>query len=118
MRVRVLGFSVWISRGSLKRTGEIMGEWVRRILTEVSERYSRRPRAEVRGGRYRGDGGLFRALTEDDFSKMDRFIEKITVMPSMSASLSRRSRAFELYRTVLMPILLAELDVSLPARRA
>ncbi|OPY03928.1 MAG: cyclic-di-GMP phosphodiesterase [Syntrophorhabdus sp. PtaB.Bin184] len=93
---------------------EIMGEWVRRILTEVSERYSRRPAEEVRGTISEATEAYFAALTEDDFLKMDRFISKITAMRlDVGFTLSEVQGAFELYRTVLVPILLAELDVSL-----
>jgi len=115
MRGSGIGFSVMDLKRLLEtHRDEIMGEWVRRILTEVSERYSRRPAAEVRGTISEATEAYFAALTEDDFSKMDRFIEKITVMRlDVGFALSEVQGAFELYRTVLMPILLAELDVSL-----
>ncbi len=96
------------------RRDEIMGEWVRRILTEVSERYSRRPVEEVRETISEATEAYFAALTEDDFSKMDRFIEKITAMRlDVGFALSEVQGAFELYRTVLVPIFLTELDTSL-----
>ncbi len=96
------------------RRDEIMGEWVRRILTEVSEHYSRRPLEEVRGTISEATEAYFAALTEDDFSKMDRFIEKITAMRlDVGFALSEVQGAFELYRTVLVPIFLTELDTSL-----
>ncbi len=93
---------------------EIMGEWVRRILTEVSDRYSRRPVEEVRGTISEATEANFAVLTEDDFSRMNRFIEKITAMRlDVGFTLSEVQGAFELYRTVLVPILLRELDASL-----
>ncbi len=93
---------------------EVVREWVRRILSEVSERYSRRPVEEVRGTISEATEAYFAALTEDDFSKMDRFISKITAMRlDVGFTLSEVQGAFELYRTVLVPILLTELDASL-----
>lgn len=93
---------------------EVVREWVRRILSEVSERYSLRPEEEVRGTISEATEAYFAALTEDDFSKMDRFISKITAMRlDVGFTLSEVQGAFELYRTVLVPILLTELDASL-----
>jgi PAS domain S-box-containing protein len=110
-----IGFSVMdLKRLRETHRDESMGEWVRRILTEVSERYSRRPAEEVRGTISEATEAYFAALTEDDFLKMDRFISKITAMRlDVGFTLSEVQGAFELYRTVLVPILLAELDVSL-----
>lgn len=99
-------------KGLLERQrDEVIEEWVRRILTEVSERYSRRPVEEVRKTISEATDAYFSALTEYDFSKMDTFIEKITAMRlDVGFTLSEVQGAFELYRTVLVPILLKELD--------
>lgn len=115
MRGSGIGLSVMDLKRLLEtHREEIMGEWVRRILTEVSERYSRRPVEEVRSTVSEATEAYFAALTEDDFSKMDRFIAKITAMRlDVGFALSEVQGAFELYRTVLVPILLAELDASL-----
>lgn len=93
---------------------EIIGEWVNRIRTEVSERYSNRPVEEITLTITEASDANFSALIQDDFSKMDKFIEKISRMRfDVGFSLTEVQGAFELYRTVLMPILIRELDASL-----
>ncbi len=53
----------------------------------------------------------FDVLVKGDFQKIDRFIEKITQMRLRAGfRLSDVQRAFELYRTILVPILVAELE--------
>jgi len=93
---------------------EIVREWVDRIRTEVSENYSSRPVEEVTLTILEATGAYFAVLTENDFSKMDVFIEKISrVRLDVGFSLSEVQGAFELYRKVLTPILIRELDPSL-----
>lgn len=93
---------------------EIIGEWVNRIRTEVSERYSNRPVEEITLTITEASDANFSVLIQDDFSKMDQFIEKISRMRlDVGFSLTEVQGAFELYRTVLMPILIRELDTSL-----
>ncbi len=90
---------------------KIIREWVSRMHTEVSERYSARPVEEITLTISEAAEANFAVLTEDDFSKMNIFIEKISRMRlDVGFSLSEVQGAFELYRTVLMPILVKELD--------
>lgn len=90
---------------------DIVREWVDRIRREVSEHYSSRPEEEVTGTILEAAEANFAVLTEADFSKMDVFIEKITRMRlEVGFSLSEVQGAFELYRTILVPILVRELD--------
>ncbi len=92
---------------------DIVREWVDRIRREVSEHYSRRPVEEVTSTIVEATEANFAVLTETDFSKMDVFIEKITRMRlEVGFSLSEVQGAFELYRTILVPILIRELDAS------
>lgn len=93
---------------------EIVRDWVRRIHTEVSERYSRHPVEEIVLTVSEATGANFAVLIEGDFSKIDAFIEKLARMRvNVGFSLSEVQGAFDLYRTVLVPILLRELDAPL-----
>ncbi len=88
----------------------IIEEWVRMIRT-ISERYAQRSREEVRGTITEATDANFLFLTKNDHSKMDTFIQKITVMRiEVGFSLSEVQAAFELYRTITLPIFLKELD--------
>ena len=89
---------------------EIIKEWMSRIPT-LSERYSRLPAEEYRRTVTLATDANFAFLMENDRSKMDMFIEMLTAMRlEMGFPLSEVQAAFELYRTVTVPILLKELD--------
>ena len=89
---------------------EIIKEWMSRIPT-LSERYSRLPAEEYRRTVTLATDANFAFLMENDRSKMDMFIEMLTAIRlEMGFPLSEVQAAFELYRTVTVPILLKELD--------
>lgn len=92
---------------------EIIKEWVVKIRTDISERYSRRPVEEVHNTITEATDANFSFMIENDPSKMDAFIEKITAMRlEVGFSLSEVQAAFELYRTISVPIFLKELESS------
>ncbi len=89
----------------------ILQEWVRRLHTEVGPAYS----AQSIEALYKtvsaiADANLA-ALTNGDFSRIDDFVAKIGKTRSKAGfSLSDVQKAFELYRSILIPILGKELE--------
>jgi len=98
----------------LKKHGEaIVHEWVRRLHEEVSPLYS----SQSLKGLYRTVSEVsdanFAALTQDDFFKIDAVIEHIGRLREKTGfTLSEVQKAFELYRSILIPILETELKGS------
>ncbi len=89
---------------------EIIKEWMAKIPT-LSERYSRLPTEEIRRTVTLATDANFAFLIENDRSKMDIFIEMLTAMRlAIGFALAEVQSAFELYRTVTVPIFLKELD--------
>jgi PAS domain S-box-containing protein len=89
---------------------EIIGAWVTRIPA-VSERYSLRPVEELRSNVTQATDATFAFVIENDRSKMDIFIERFTAMRlDVGFALSEVQAAWELYRTVAVPIFLRGLD--------
>jgi len=89
----------------------IVREWAHRLNTEVSDRYRQRPLEELLGTTSEAAEADFAVLVKGDFSKIDRFIEKITRMRLQAGfPLSDVQKAFELYRTVLLPLLVREME--------
>jgi PAS domain S-box-containing protein len=99
----------------------MIGEWIHRLHTEVSGRYRERPLDELWKTVSRANDAFFTALVENDRSKIDEHIEWITdVRLKGGFSLSEVQNAYELYRTVLLPILVEELtgeDLTLALRK-
>jgi PAS domain S-box-containing protein len=89
---------------------EIIEAWVVRIPA-VSERYFLRPLEELRSNVTQATDATFTFLIENDRSKMDIFIERFTAMRlDVGFTLSEVQAAWELYRTVAIPVILRELD--------
>jgi PAS domain S-box-containing protein len=89
----------------------IVDEWVHRLHTEVSERYSGRPLDELFRSVSRANDANYALLIHNDFSKINEHIQWITNLRLEGGfSLSEVQNAYELYRTVLLPILPNELD--------
>ncbi len=89
---------------------EIIKEWMAKIPA-LSERYSRLPTEEIRRTVTLATDANFAFLIENDRSKMDIFIEMLTAMRlAIGFALAEVQSAFELYRTVTVPIFLKELD--------
>jgi PAS domain S-box-containing protein len=89
----------------------IVDEWVHRLHTEVSDRYAIRPLDELFSTVSKANDGNYALLIHNDFSKINEHIEWITNLRLKGGfSLSEVQNAYELYRTVLLPILPNELD--------
>jgi PAS domain S-box-containing protein len=88
----------------------IIDEWIHRLRTEVSERYSRRPTDELLETVSRANDASFTVLVDNDLSAIDAHIEWITnIRLEGGFSLSEVQNAYELYRTILCPIFIQEL---------
>ncbi len=93
------------------RKEEIVHQWAHRLHEEVSDRYRQRPIEELFMTTSEATEANFSVLTEGDFTKIDLFIEKITQLRLQAGfPLSDVQKAFELYRTILTPILVEELE--------
>ncbi len=93
------------------RKEEIVHQWAHRLHEEVSDRYRQRPIEELFMTTSEATEANFSVLTEGDFTKIDLFIEKITQLRLQAGfPLSDVQKAFELYRTILTPILVKELE--------
>jgi PAS domain S-box-containing protein len=90
---------------------QIVDEWIHRLHTEVSERYNNRPLDELFHTVSRAYDGNYTVLIHNNFSKVNEHIHFITNLRLKGGfSLSEVQNAYELYRTVLLPILPKELD--------
>ncbi len=90
---------------------KLVDEWVYRLHTEVSQRYCGRPIDELFRTVSKANEANHAVLIHNDFSKVDDHIRWITnIRLEGGFSLSEVQNAYELYRTVLLPILPNELD--------
>ncbi len=90
---------------------QIADEWIYRLHSEVSERYRGRPVDELFHTVSRANEANYAVLIHNDFSKINDHIRWITNLRLEGGfSLSEVQSAYELYRTVLLPILPNELD--------
>jgi len=90
----------------------IIEQWAYRLHTEVGEQYSQRPLEELVGTVTEAFDANAHVLLHNDFSHINRFINKITKMRLESGFLlSDVQKAFELYRTIVIPLLAEETDV-------
>ena len=90
---------------------QIVDEWIYRLHTEVSDRYRARPLDELFHTVSRANDANFSLLIHNDFSKINGHIQWITNLRLEGGfSLSEVQNAYELYRTVLLPLLPNELD--------
>jgi len=88
----------------------IIDEWVKRLHTEVSKQYSLRPLAELYQTVTEACDANFALIINGDFGPINDFISKITKMRLEAGfTLSEIQKAFELYRTILIPLLLNNL---------
>ena len=92
----------------------IVEEWGKRLKFDVSLNYSQRPLVELVGTTREAALGFGRMLSHGDYTAIDRFIDKITrIRLEAGFPLSDVQKAFELYREILIPILVAQSPRSL-----
>jgi len=93
---------------------EIVRQWANRLHAEVSERYSARPIEELFRTTSEVAEAKYALLVYEDFSKIDSIIEMISKLRLEGGfALSEVQNAFELYRSILLPILFKELNRTL-----
>ncbi|HUJ68916.1 MAG TPA: RsbRD N-terminal domain-containing protein, partial [Syntrophorhabdales bacterium] len=89
----------------------IVKEWIRRLHESTSQRYGDRPLEELHATVSMANAGSHAVLVNNDYSLINRHIEWITRLRLEGGfSLSEVQSAYELYRTILVPILLKELS--------
>lgn len=94
-----------------KYRNQMVEEWIYRLHTEVSDRYRGRPLGELFHTVSMANEANFAVLIHNDFSKINEHIQYITNLRLEGGfSLAEVQNAYELYRTVLLPILPKELD--------
>jgi PAS domain S-box-containing protein len=92
---------------------KIIQEWVKRLRTKAGEQYARRPREELLSTVSEAFDGNYHVLVHENFSYIDRFINKITRMRLEAGFLlSDVQKAFELYRTIVIPLLATETETN------
>jgi PAS domain S-box-containing protein len=91
---------------------KIIEEWVTRLSAEVGNRYSERPLEELFGTCSEAFEANLHVLVSNDFSYINRFIDKITQMRLEAGfPLSDVQMAFELYRIIVIPLLAMETTI-------
>ncbi|MDY0186879.1 MAG: response regulator [Syntrophus sp. (in: bacteria)] len=90
---------------------QLARQWAIRLHEEVSNRYSSRPLEELLATTSKSTDANYDALVHQDYTKIDAFIADISKMRLEGGfSLSEVQKAFEIYRTILIPILVRELQ--------
>jgi len=91
---------------------QIIEKWARRLHTEVGEQYSQRPLEELVGTVTEAFDANSYVIVHNDFSYINRFIDKITRMRLEAGfPLSDVQKAFELYRSIVIPLLARETNI-------
>ena len=91
----------------------VVEEWVRRLHAEVSPMYSAEKIATLNYTCSSAYDANYSAFVHNDFSAIDRVIEYVGDLRGEAGfPLSAVQKAFEIYRSVLMPILIAQSDES------
>jgi len=95
----------------LQEYGErVARQWAERLHDETGTLYSSRPLEELIATTSQAGEAYFAAIVHHDFSKVDAFITKISKLRLEGGfSLSEVQKAFEIYRTILIPVLVKEL---------
>lgn len=87
----------------------IVTEWVIRLKTQVSSRYSQRHEKELLRTVSDACDSFHHVLTDDNYSKINSFINEITTIRLESGfPLEDVQKAFELYRSIVLPRLIQE----------
>jgi PAS domain S-box-containing protein len=84
----------------------ILSEWRQRLHEQVSPRYSRRPIEELAQTTSDACDAFCRVLADNDYTPINRFISEITrIRLEAGFPLADVQKAFELFREILIPIL-------------
>lgn len=87
----------------------ILTEWINAVRMQISDMYLNRPEEEIVGTVTEAYDAFVSALFYNDYSSINRFIEKITRMRLTSGfPLSDVQMAFEFFRSISIPLLVKE----------
>jgi PAS domain S-box-containing protein len=93
----------------LQNREDIISLWVDRLKKEAGDQYARRSRKELLGTITQAFEANYHLLVHNDYARINTFINIITRMRLEAGFLlSDVQKAFELFRTIVMPILAAE----------
>ncbi len=96
------------SRFLTEHRSEIIRLWVIKLHSEVGEQYAARPIKELERTIKEAVVANYQVLVNDNYKYINRFIDKITVFRLKSGfSLSDVQKAFELYRIIVLNLLIA-----------
>ncbi|MFO7886379.1 MAG: RsbRD N-terminal domain-containing protein, partial [Desulfobacteraceae bacterium] len=88
---------------------QIICRWRDRLFTEVSENYTARDPDELTVTTARAYDAFTRVLAENDYTAIKRFINEITKVRLESGfPLDDVQKAFELFRQIIVPVLVDE----------
>ena len=94
---------------------EIIKDWVRKLGAEISPRYASRPVEELHATIVAAFEAYYAALVKNDYSGIDKTVEDISLFRFQTGfSLSEVQKAFELFRHIVMPIIIRETAGSAP----
>jgi len=99
-------------KGILKKYREqVIDDWIIQLHNNVSKRYRERPLEELKVTVSRAFDASSAAVVENDLSKINEHIHWITkIRLEGGFALSEVQNAYELYRVILVPLLIKELD--------
>jgi phosphoserine phosphatase RsbU/P len=90
---------------------QLARQWAEIAHEEISSLYSSRPLDELIDTTAQAGEAYFAAMVQEDFTKIDAFIAKISKLRLEGGFfLSEIQKVFEIYRTILIPILVKELQ--------
>jgi len=90
-------------------------EWIRKLRTEASPRYSARPIGEYHRTIPAAFDAYFAALVHNDYSRIDEVVEEIGDLRFRTGfTLSEVQKAFEIFGSLFMPVIVRELKGSVP----
>ncbi|MDA3918168.1 MAG: RsbRD N-terminal domain-containing protein [Deltaproteobacteria bacterium] len=91
-----------------KQRSKIIEKWVEKLHTQAGEQYAARPIEELRQTVTEAVDANYQIIVNKNYDDVDAFIDKITDMRLKAGFLlSDVQKAFELYRIVLIDILLS-----------
>jgi PAS domain S-box-containing protein len=89
----------------------IIAEWINSVRTQISDMYLNRPEDEIIGTVTEAYESFITVLSNNDFSRINRFIEKITRMRLTAGfPLSDVQMAFEFFRSIAIPLLVKKIS--------
>ncbi|MEX1298367.1 MAG: ATP-binding protein [Desulfotignum sp.] len=92
-----------------RHRNRILSEWRHRLHAQVSPRYSRRPEEELSRTTSDACNAFCRLLADNDYARINHFISEITrIRLEAGFPLADVQKAFELFREIVIPILVVE----------